>query len=239
MDVKLSSYAKEMVLACEAALDAGVFYNKAFCDYVVKQMGGYDCEPVLVETITLNFERAQQLVRKEAEERIKSSPRGHYVILEKVYEDAGRRYSTIVSAGNGEVAPGGSHDIYDEQPAGEIVLRRMVEYEIYCCRKAVEEYRRRERNIKALEQHGYYVGQVFRNYKVPGEPVPFSIATIVKIYRDSGRVELHLTKRGTSKKWETFVDASCIEERIKSAPETGDCDGRNKNQGQISFMLAA
>lgn len=246
MDNNLSSYSKEMVLACEAAIDAGVFYQDAFADFVVKHMGGYDCKPVLVETVSFkwyggeNFLAAQRAWRTEAEMRMKSSPRGHYILVEKLYDDGKRRYSTMVSAGNGQLSVGGSHDSYDEQPTGEKVLSRMIGYEVYCCRKAVEDSRCRDHNRKALEHHRYCVGQVFRNYRHPGETKPFSKATVTKIYPESGQVTMHLSKRGTSKMWEITVGAGCIEERIETPSKSlaSNNASRDENPDMLTFELA-
>lgn len=247
MDNSLSSYSKEIVIACEAAIDAGVFYQDAFADFVVKHMGGYDCQPVLVETVSFKwyggntFLAEQRAWNAEAAARMKSSPRGHYLLIEKLYEDGKRRYSTMVSAGNGQLSVGGSHDSYDEQPTGEKVLARMVEYEVYCCRKAVEETRRRDHNQNALERHRYCIGQVFRNYRHPGEAKPFSKATVTKIYPESGRVTMQLTKRGTSKMWEITVGAGCIEERIETSPKSlaSNNASRDGNLEMLTFELAA
>lgn len=247
MDINPSSYSKEMVIACEAAIDAGVFYQDAFAEFVVKHMGGYDCKPVLVETVSFkwhggsNFLAEQRTWNAEAAVRMKASPRGHYFLIEKLYEDGKRRYSTMVSAGNGQLSIGGSHDSYDEQPAGEKVIARMVEYEVYCCRKAVEESRHRDHNRNALERHRYTVGQVFRNYRHPGEAKPFSKATVTKIYPESGQVTMQLSKRGTSKMWEITVGAGCIEERIEATPKptagnNASCDG---NCDLLTFQLTA
>lgn len=168
MDMNLSSYKPEMVSACEAAIDAGIFYEDQFKDFVVKHMGGYGCEAVLLETVTLQwfgseFLSENRALEAKAKERLKASPQGHYILFEKIYDDAKRRYSPMVSAGNGELATGGSHDSYDEPPTAEKVLARMIGYEIYLCRKATEDDRRQAHNRKILEQQRYCVGQVFRN----------------------------------------------------------------------------
>lgn len=246
MDMNLSSYKPEMVGACEAAIDAGIFYEDQFKDFVVKHMGGYGCEAVLLETVTLQwfgseFLSENRALETKARERLKGSPQGHYILFEKIYDDAKRRYSTMVSDGNGELAAGGSHDSYDVPPTAEKVLSRMVGYIIYCCRKAVEESRRREHNRKVLEQQRYCVGQVFRNYHHPGETKPFSKATVTKIYPESGQVTMQLTKRGTSKIWEITIGAGCIEERIEATPKptAGNNESRDGNICMLTFELAA
>lgn len=224
MDMNLSSYTKEMVVACEAAIDANVFYQDAFADFVVQHMGGYGCQAVRVETVSFKWYGEGlsladfRVWTSEAEARMKASPRGHYIQIEKLFEDGKRWYSTIVSAGDGKLATGGSHDSYPEPPTAEKVLSRMVGQEIYCCRKAVEESRYREQQRKALEKHRYCVGQVFRNYRHPGEIKPFAKATVIQIYPESGQVKLQLSKRGTSKIWEVTIGAGSIEERVEAAP---------------------
>lgn len=246
MNMDLLPYKPEMVSACEAAIDAGIFYEDQFKDYVVKHMGGYGCEAVLLETVTLQCFGSEFLSEKraldaKAKDRLKSSPQGHYILFEKIYDDAKRRYSTMVSAGNGEIALGGSHDCYDEPPTAEKVLSRMIGYDVYCCRKATEDRRRRAHNRRVLEQQRYFVGQVFRNYRHPGEAKPFSKATVTKIYPESGQVTMQLSKRGTSKMWEITVGAGCIEERIETTPKSPASDkaSRDGNLDMLTFELAA
>ena len=43
-----------MLAACEAALDAGIFYNDQFDDFVFKHMGGFGCDAVLIEVVDLD-----------------------------------------------------------------------------------------------------------------------------------------------------------------------------------------
>ena len=117
----------------------------------------------------------------------------------------------------------------------------MIGYEVYCCRKAVEDARRRDHNRKALEHLRYCVGQVFRNYRHPGETKPFSKATVTRIYPESGQVTMQLTKRGTSKMWEITVGAACIEERIetRSKSQASNNASRDGNLDMLTFELAA
>lgn len=240
------SFSKAMIAGCEAAVDAGVFYQDAFEDYVVKHMGGYDCEAVLCETVSVqwygggNFLAEHRAWEKEAEQRLKSLPRGHYIQIEKRLDDGRRTYSTKVSAGNGQLAVGGSHDFYDEPQNGEKVISRMIGYEIYLCRKMIENSRIRDNHRKSLEAHRYCVGQVFRNYRHPGEIKPFSKATIIGIYPESGQVKMQLTKRGTSKVWEVTVGAGSIEERIEvtAKPPASDTASQSAGHDLLGFALA-
>lgn len=209
-----------MIKGCEAALDAGVFYQDEFRDFVVKHMGGYGCEAVLAETVTEPDRSAPdyfELKRATMDglgNRIAASPRGHYALVKYTGSDGTDRYSLKVSDGSGKLAVGGAYDGYDTPPSGDKVLERMVGYEIYECRNAVEAKRRIEADIAALEQHGFKVGMEFKNYKQPGETKPYSKAAIQEIYPEFGQIKLHLTKRGSPKRWAVSVGALALAVRV-------------------------
>ena len=232
------SFSKAMIAGCEAAVDAGMFYQDDFEDYVVKHMGGYDCEAVLCETVSVqwygegNFLAEHRAWEKEAEQRLKSLPRGHYIQIEKRFDFPAPKIRHL--------PVGGSHDFYDVPQNGEKVCSRMIGYEIYLCRKMIENSRIRDNHRKSLEAHRYCVGQVFRNYRHPGEIKPFSKATIIGIYPESGQVRMQLTKRGTSKVWEVTVGAGSIEERIEvtAKPPASDTASQSAGHDLLGFALA-
>ena len=77
----LSAFTASMIAGCEAAINAGVFYQDAFNDFVLARMGGFDCQAVLVETIDLNPVAAGGALRERtAWEAYKALPRGHLLM---------------------------------------------------------------------------------------------------------------------------------------------------------------
>lgn len=219
----VSAFPAMMVEGCEAALDAGVFYQDEFRDFVVKHMGGYDCEAVLAETVTEpsrdtpDYFKAKCAVMAGLSQRIAESPRGHYALVKYIGSDESDRYTVKVSDGSGKLAVGGSYDGYDAPPTGEKVLERMIGYEIYECRQALEEKCRIEADIAALEKHDFKVGMEFKDYKDPSETKRFSRAVIEAVCPKTGTVKLHLVRRGTSKRWNADVGAKRFAEIVGAA----------------------
>lgn len=216
----VSGFTVNMIKGCQAALDAGVFYQDEFCDFVVKHMGGYGCEAVLAETVTEpdrgapDYFELRRATMDGLANRIAASPRGHYALVKYTGSDGTDRYSLKVSDGSGKLAVGGACDGYDAPPSGEKILERMVGYEIYECRNAVEAKRRVEANIAALKRQGFKVGMEFKNYMHPGEPRPYSKVVIQELYPDFGQVKIHLTKRGSPKRWEASIGALTLAVRV-------------------------
>lgn len=108
-------------------------------------------------------------------------------------------------------ATGGKFDTYAEMPTGEYVLKKMVGYEIYLCRHAVEAEHARQSARKALSNYGIRVGMEFRDIEVGGEK--FSTATVTAIYPESGTAKLYMARRGSKKRWETTIGADVLAKR--------------------------
>lgn len=216
----LADFPANMVAGCEAAIDADVFYQDDFRDFVVKHMGGYDCEPVFVEMVEYDVnapdyhERLRE-VGKALSERIKALPRGHYAVIRRFgfKSDNGSSYSAIMSEGMGHLATGGSHDGYPAPPPGEKVRERMVGYEIYECRHLVQAKRVLEADVATLIQHGFQAGQEFKDYRHPGETKRYSKAVIEAVYAETGRLKLLLTRRGSPKRWNAECGAKWFAEQ--------------------------
>jgi hypothetical protein len=216
---QLADFPANMIAGCEAALDADVFYQDEFRDFVVKHMGGFGCEPVLVDSIEYDCDAAEYFKRLATEgkalaERIKASPRGHYAVIARKFADGRKSYSAIMSNGQGEIATGGSHDGYSEVPPSEKIRLRMVGYEIYECRNAVEAKRKREADIAALEKHDLKVGMEFKDYRHPSETKRYSKAVIEAVYPETGRLKLLLTRRGSPKRWNAEIGAKWFVEEV-------------------------
>lgn len=221
---QVGDFSQKMIEGCEAALDAGIFYQDPFEDFVTKHMGGLDSAPVLVDTVEIDMDWEDYLARQKAilkplAEKVATSPRGHYAIVCRIGRDRVCRYGTMVSDGRTEdgrptLATGGKYNSYDTMPTGEDVVQRMMGYEIYECRDAVEKKRLMESDIAAFEAHGFRVGMEFKSYRHPSEIKPYSKAIIQEVFPETGRMKLYLVKRGSPKRWETYVGAAGFSVRV-------------------------
>lgn len=216
---QLADFPANMIAGCEAALDADVFYQDEFCDFVVKHMGGFGCEAVLVETVEIDMgcqsdfsERRETMAALES--MVAALPRGSYALVRHLLEWRNPGYSTLVSDGSGGLAVGGRHDHYNAPPAAEKVLERMVGYEIYECRNAVEAGRKRDADITVLEKHDFRVGMEFKDYRHPSETKRYSKAVIEAVYPETGRLKLLLTRRGSPKRWNAEIGAKWFAEEV-------------------------
>ncbi len=232
----VSDFPALMVSACEAAIAAKVFYESEFQEFVFKYMGGTLCKPVLVDVVSFNpgVENYRAGV-KEVEEKIKQAPRGHYAIIERLGDSSSQSsYSVVVSDGSGELATGGKYDVYDVAPCGEDVMKRMVSYEIYLCRKAVENRNSELLNQKLMAEHGFHIGQRFKN--LPSDQAfpthIFSTSTIMEVLQ-GGQLKMQHTKRGTSNVWEGIVPVQLLVKMIEwSKPKAETVE---LSPGQIAY----
>lgn len=211
--MKQEVFSKEMLDACNAALDQGVFYQKDFSEFVLQRMGGLGCEPVRSGEIVDGGFREREAFAM----RIAQMPRGSYGILRRSgTDDYPGSFAAAVSDGTGDVATGGRFDHFDKEPSGETVVRRMVEYEIYLCRNQLENERRVAKNQDALAR--CFVGQVIKGYRHPSEAKPYSRAEVTGVVPETGRVRLLLTKRGSKARWETSVGAEWFVQQMDAQP---------------------
>lgn len=216
---QLNKFTAAMIAGCNAALDAGIFYNDEFKPFVIKHMGGLDCVPVLHRIVELQWDDREKMVEmrqelKDLTNTVKASPRGTYAVKIKKMHGAPTLYSFLISDGSGELAPGGQWDTQEKVVTGEYAVTKMMGYEIYSCRKILEEMRREEEDLKALHEHKLSVGMEFKDYKDPGDSKKFSKAIIQRIHADTGNVELLLTRRGTKKQWTTTRRAKVFVESV-------------------------
>lgn len=208
-------FTPSMIAGCEAALDAGVFYQDVFVDWVIDRMGGFGCEATLASTLTIDRDAPQEprqefLSIQSLQQRIAGMPRGHYAIIKTTGSGGNTFFRFVVSDGSGDVSTGGKYDAYDIEPSAELVLRKMLEYEIYLCREFVEQRRQKARDIEALTFLNIHVGMKIKDYKAPGDVRPFSSATVIEVHPETGMLKLLLMRRGTSKRWEDTVGATWL-----------------------------
>lgn len=242
----LNDFPPAMITACQAALDAGITYNDEFAEFVLRQMGGYGCEAVLMEVAELDAAAAsyaslQRAQHSRLEATVISAPRGHYALIRVTRSDGCPMYTTIVSDGYGDgVATGGAYDHYDSMPPGEKILDRMLGYEIYLCRKACERERAHKAGREALAKHAFHIGMVFKDIKVGGEK--FSTGTISEVHVESGCVTLLLTRRGSRNRWKSTRSASDIADHVRitakgidAAPQ--DTNALHEHTAQATFSF--
>jgi len=102
-----------------------------------RRLAGFDCEAVLIKVVDLdcsdpNYLETQRCVARQLETEAAVAPRGHYAVIRKLMDNNLTVYETVVSDGRGEgPAVGGSFDVYYTMPSSEIVLNRLVGYEIF------------------------------------------------------------------------------------------------------------
>lgn len=209
-----------MIAGCEAALDAGVFYQDAFEDFVVKQMGGFNCEAHLAMNLLIDHRDISRTARQqsnlvmELEQRVAAMPRGHYAIIKTINPPDTVFFRFMVSDGSGKISTGGKFDSYDIEPGPEKVLRKMFGYEIYLCRKLVEQRRAKACDISAMISLNIHVGMKIKGYRASGEVKPFSSASVIEVHPETGMLKLLLIRRGTSKRWIETVGATRLKEYL-------------------------
>lgn len=242
----LTEFPTAMVAACYAALDAGIFYNNEFSAFVLRQLGGYGCEAVLMETAELDaaaddYAALQRAEHIRLEAAVNASPRGHYAVIRMARQNGCHLYTAIASDGYGEgVATGGAYDVFDSMPPGEKILERMLSYEIYLCRKACEQERSRQEGRDALAKYGIRLGMTFRDIQVGGER--FSSGTISEVHAESGCVTLLLTRRGSRNRWKSTRSATDVADYVASpqkseAPILSMTNVSNQDTAQGAFSF--
>lgn len=238
----LNDFPPAMVAACNAALDAGIFYNDQFDDFVFKHMGGFGCEAVLIEVAELDgtapdFWEKQRELNKRLEAAVIAAPRGHYAVIRKATESHGVIYKLIVSDGHGDrPAVGGAHDSYDAMPTAEKVLERFVGYEIYLCRKVLETKRYNDRCIAAMKEHGLHIGYTFKGeFEVNGDK--FSTVTITEVAPATGHIKIHMAKRGSRNRFEAWLGAEAFVSKAKLEQKRKEAEAANC--GDLFELVAA
>jgi hypothetical protein len=214
----LTDFPSAMVDACHAALDAGIFYNNEFSNFVLRQLGGYGCEAVLMEIAELdaaaeNYAAMQRAQHARLEAAVSVAPRGHYAVIRMARANGCHMYTAIASDGYGNgIATGGAYDVYDSMPPGAKILERMIGYEIYLCRKAVEQERARQVGREALAKYGFHIGMTFKDIIVSGQK--YTSGAVSEIHPESGSVTLYLVRRGSRNRWKVTLFAQSLAERL-------------------------
>lgn len=198
-----------------------------------RSSGGFACEAVPVETLVIDpasedtFASRREKT-KGLESKVNAAPRGHYALVKTLHEDK-HTDSVAISDGKGNgPATGGAYDIYTDVPNPETLLRRMVTYEIYLCRKAVERSRYQAKIRIAQQTFGFAAGATYKgSIDISGKT--FSSATITEVIPETGILKLLLRQRGSRHQWTAEIDAALFAERaglndalkLASQPATG------------------
>lgn len=236
----LNDFPPAMVSACQAAIDAGMFYDNEFSAFVLRQLGGYGCEAALMEIADLdaageNYAASQRVLRARLEALVTAAPRGHYALIRVTRLNDCPLYTAFASDGYGDrVATGGAYDVYDSMPSGDKILERMIGYEIYLCRKAVEQERARQAGREALAKYGFHVGMVFKDITVGGEK--YSSGTVSEVHAESGCVTLYLVRRGSRNRWKSTLSARAVAEHVATdASKTDQPPAETSGQTALQF----
>jgi hypothetical protein len=76
--------------------------------------------------------------------------------------------------------------------------------EIYYCRKAVEKISRDTENCEIIKK--ITIGQIFKNFKY--NATTYTTVVVTEMDHEKGRVELHMTKRGSRTRWNLTIDSA-------------------------------
>ncbi len=204
----MKSFSQRMIEAVNRAIDAGVFYQDDFVQFVLEAMGGADCAPVLVADIKVAdspeaFQRNRE-ARLALEAKISALPRGSYALLRAIGANQREFISTFVSDGSGELGIGKSFEVVNTVPTGSEIVASMMRHEIFLCRKRVEEERAIAADRQAVIEHGLHVGA---EYKTRLQISAKTFTGVVIDAIEDGTLQLKLRMRGSSKRWTTKMGA--------------------------------
>ena len=201
-------------LAVENALDEGVFYETDFrkaCRHAWDEATPASNQRLPSISISSDEDfAARRATRDGAVARVAASPRGTWMVLIKqrpAPERPGTTFESLMSDGHGNA--NARSDGWQSEPTYEAVLDRMVGYEIYTARNAVEAERRAAAGAARLVELGIHQGIQLRNVTVNGCE-RFSTAIVKEVYPDNGGLVLYATRRGSSKRYEVTTNALAI-----------------------------
>ena len=187
--------------ACEAALDAGVFYEMEVKAFVLPRIRHLD---TAVETAAETIDEPKDWDERRAiVERVKSLPRGHAIIVRR----SSGYYETKMSAGGGESS--GLSDSHTAPVPWEKTYIRMIGYEIYLMRNLVERERAIAANFAAIQTRGFTQGDKFKNLRINGATYSSVSIETVETGGD-GYVALTMKKRSSANVWKCRIEARIL-----------------------------
>lgn len=226
------AYRSALLVATAAALDAGIFYQDAFAAFVLDRIGSADPPQdhfLGVFEEPPEFQQRSSL-RTVVQSQVVRAPRGTWAVIRHTRRDRGASFfRPVMSDGSNEPATGGSFDTYEDMPSFSTVHRRMGGYEVYLARNEVEAERSRARNLALINEHGFAVGNTYRNLAIGR--ATYSTVTITALHpapserlmiigtdhRGPGWLSLGMVKRGSRYRYRVDLAAATLAAAIKSA----------------------
>jgi hypothetical protein len=224
------AYATALRAACDAALDAGLSYEDAFCAFVLERVTADDpARDLCLGTFPIpdGFPvRRQALDALTA--RVAAGARGTWAICRHGLLTSGRvRFAPVMADGSGSL--GTCFDSYDLPPEFAAVHRRMAAYETYLMRRIAESDRARARNIQLIDERRFQPGAAYHNLRIG--TARYSTVTIIALHpapdpnetiigpddRGQGWLSLALVKRGSGKRFRCEVSAAQLAHAIDEA----------------------
>lgn len=212
----LAAYHAAVLVACAEALDSGVFYQDDFTKFVRERCDALDpaVEKFLGDhEISMSIE--DRPARAHLVRHVTHSPRGAWATIHSAPSPDSKYWRPIISDGSGNSPVGGSFDAYGAPAAYAKAYSRMVSYEIYLARKAVEAERLTVANKSALERAQIQVGATYRNIQLNGKT--YSTAVVTGVDETDAQVQLYLTRRGSPNRWTAKVGATRLASQIESS----------------------
>lgn len=211
-------HAEDMATACLQAIVGNVFYNAEFDKFVEEKLGGFG-EAQFAGEVFINYTMTCVQSGKEREElraKIEAQPYGFYGLIVDEYDDRSMHFKVIVSDGKGGLHSGTRYDGFSEAPTGKDIMLRIKSREIYDCRKLLENLISMDAAVEAIDVFGFRVGMVLKNFKISWDT--FSTGEVVEIDRERGEVKLSLKKRGSRNRWEAWMPANTLANRVNLQP---------------------
>lgn len=141
-------------------------------------------------------------MRREAFEKackeVQGGSRGTWLVMVELGPTGHEYRRCVMNCGYGEAYT--RRDGWDKRPTFAEMANRMVSTEVYDLRNQEEERRKVEATVRALAERGWKAGTVLKHITFGGHT--YSSASVTAIYPETGTVDLVLTKRGSSKRYE-------------------------------------
>lgn len=200
----MQTFLPNLVYACQQTIHAGITDDDEFYQYVTSHFG-YQCQTKLIKQIVLNQSAPNrgQLNREafsQIHQDLSNAARGDYVIVEKHFTNREPIFQIIFTFGNGEVSFSGTNDHETSIPTPEMIEKRIVQHEIYECKKFCKQQILISDSRKAVRDFDLRPGKLLSNVEIPGEPKPFVTVKIIHINPTNGELRIFgTTKRGVGR----------------------------------------
>lgn len=212
----------------------GTLYERALQAYAISRVTA-DCPPSR-EFLGIHTEPADWEARRqwgeEMEARVAALPRGAWLLVGR---GEGRPMFSMMGAGGSR---SGHTDFFETVPDWQRVYDRMVGYEVYTMRCAIETERQIAADHAAIAAHGWTNGQTFKGLRLPsrGRMVTFTTCAIVAI--EGNGIRLTMTLRGSARSYGVRLSgqqlARAIAEAAPQPPAT-----RPAPSGQLDLLGSA